>query len=489
MIDDDGDAVTTRAPWPPHVRVLGCWRLASPAEGPFALIAARQAADDRLVAALRAPPFVPRPPPRPKTPVPTPVALRQTSAFARPSPPPSCPGEQFSQDNIFATNESTNPLAENRAGSTRALPNQFPLPREAREEDDAEAEDLEELEYELSAERLAPEVEAAFRRGPGTLPAVAALRGEDLARIARAPKAIVPTMAAKGLVKTTRLEHERMLRRLAAMPADLQPLPLGKALVELFTRERRQRRWRWTTTLKYLASCQGACALLPLYREGAPPMRLSPDPVWSQAMRAAGIAARQELPRQPTPAHWTNVVQAIQQESSLACQTAILLSWFTAARCGCVLQLHSQDVELTPQGLVVRFRRGKSARVRGPYTVHTPPLPEPIADIVRRWLEERAGRTLFPSTTGVDIKIALRRSHPELEQRSLRRGALQTLACAPGITDELLMEFSGHTRVATLRRYLNWGKAAPHLQQEMRRAAGGLENILATMPPGRAAAG
>jgi hypothetical protein len=89
----------------------------------------------------------------------------------------------------------------------------------------------------------------------------------------------------------------------------------------------------------------------------------------------------------------------------------------------------------------------------------------------------------------VDIKIALRRSHPELEQRSLRRGALQTLACAPGITDELLMEFSGHTRVATLRRYLNWGKAAPHLQQEMRRAAGGLENILATMPPGRAAAG
>jgi integrase len=177
------------------------------------------------------------------------------------------------------------------------------------------------------------------------------------------------------------------------------------------------------------------------------------------------------------------VVKAIEQEPVLQTQVAMILSWFTAARCGCVLQLHAVDVELTDTGLSVRFRRGKSVRVRGPYTVHTPRLPEQLANKIRSWLEERAGRSLFPSTKGVGIKLALRRAHPELEQRSLRRGALQTLACAPGMTDALLMEFSGHTQVTTLRRYLNWGKVATHLRTEMVKAAGGLENILATTPP------
>jgi integrase len=312
---------------------------------------------------------------------------------------------------------------------------------------------------------------------------VTAIKGEDLASWCMKPPAQVPSLAQKGLVKTTSMEHLRMLRRLAALPADLRQLPLAKALVEFFTRERRLRHWRWTTSLKNMATCQGACALLPLYREGVAPLRFSLDPVWSQAMRAAGIAARQELPKQPRAATWQQVVKAVSEETSSTTQVAMLLAWFTAARCGCVLQLHASDVEITATGLMVRFRRGKSVRVRGPYTVHTPPIPEQLATKIRNLLEERTGRSLFPSTKGATIKVALRRAHPELEQRSLRRGALQTLACAPGMTDALLMEFSGHTQVATLRRYLNWGKAATHLRDEMRRAAGGLENILATTPP------
>ena len=54
-----------------------------------------------------------------------------------------------------------------------------------------------------------------------------------------------------------------------------------------------------------------------------------------------------------------------------------------------------------------------------------------------------------------------------LEQRSLRRGAIQALAKSPGITDEVLMMFSGHTQVATLRRYLSWGVAATHTRKVM----------------------
>ena len=207
-----------------------------------------------------------------QAPVPTPVALRQ-QALARAA--------------VVQPRASVAP-----PGGQRAV--------EA--DEDAEEADLEEFTYELSAEKLAPEVEAAFRRGPGTLPAVTAIKGEDL---------------------------------------------------------------------KNMATCQGACALLPLYREGVAPLRFSLDPVWSQAMRAAGIAARQELPKQPRAATWQQVVKAVSEETSSTTQVAMLLAWFTAARCGCVLQLHASDVEITATGLMVRFRRGKSVRVRGPYTVHT----------------------------------------------------------------------------------------------------------------------
>ncbi len=142
---------------------------------------------------------------------------------------------------------------------------------------------------------------------------------------------------------------------------------------------------------------------------------------------------------------------------------------------GCVLQLDASDVVLRPDlSLSVRFRRGKGARVRGPYTVHTAPLSAPNAARLRRWIDQRRSRLFGRETTGPQVRDALRRVHPALEQRSLRRGALQTLALSPGITDEVLMLYSGHTQVATLRRYLSWGVAAAHTRATMtQHTAGG----------------
>ncbi len=77
-----------------------------------------------------------------QAPVPTPVALRQ-QALARAA--------------VVQPRASVAP-----PGGQRAV--------EA--DEDAEEADLEELTYQLSAEQLAPEVETAFRRGPGSLPAV-----------------------------------------------------------------------------------------------------------------------------------------------------------------------------------------------------------------------------------------------------------------------------------------------------------------------------
>ena len=65
---------------------------------------------------------------------------------------------------------------------------------------------------------------------------------------------------------------------------------------------------------------------------------------------------------------------------------------------------------------------------------------------------------MFPSSVkGEHLKDALRVINPDLEQRSIRRGALQAMA-ENGVSEEMLMRFSGHTQVTTLRRYLNWNQ-------------------------------
>lgn len=189
-------------------------------------------------------------------------------------------------------------------------------------------------------------------------------------------------------------------------------------------------------------------------------------------MRAAGIKAREELPKQPTPATWQEVTKVLDSEKSLPAFAAILLAWLTCARTGCVLQLSTEDVVINPNHtLSVRFRKGKSVRARGPYCVHTTVIPPRYRKRLIKWLAQRRHSLFTGAITGPDIKLALRRVNPQLEQRSLRRGALQQLATFPGITDATLMEFSGHTQVATLRRYLSWGTAAAHLRTTMQAAA------------------
>jgi len=270
-----------------------------------------------------------------------------------------------------------------------------------------------------------------------------------------------------GLVKTTRQEHRRTLALLASLPRALDPLPLPTAIITFLSQLASERRWRASTRMKKFATAQGALALLPAYRT-CPPIVLSACPLWRQAMRAAGIAAKQELPKQPVPASPAEVRKAVATEPCLPTAAAIILAWATAARVGCILQLSKEDVILQEDGsLSVRFRRGKGARVRGPYTVHTAPLDPQHLRRLQQWLRSRRSSIFARTTSGEQIRESLRRVNRSLEQRSLRRGAIQALAKSPGISDEVLMMFSGHTQVSTLRRYLSWGVAAAHTRRTM----------------------
>ncbi len=69
---------------------------------------------------------------------------------------------------------------------------------------------------------------------------------------------------------------------------------------------------------------------------------------------------------------------------------------------------------------------------------------------------------------------ALRRTNSKLENRSIRRGALQTLTAA-GATDQELMLFSGHTTVQMLNRYLLWGSVGSHKKTVMTKHAEALQ--------------
>lgn len=297
-------------------------------------------------------------------------------------------------------------------------------------------------------------------------PTIARLLGADLVSIANSPHPSLPTILAYGLAKTTMAEHRRSLAQLAHLPADLLGAPADVALVEWLSRRRKQRKWRWATATKNAACAQGAFRLLPMYRTTAHPggVNLALSPVWRQFVKAITKLAKEQLPRQPRAATSTQVEAVLQlHDIKVATRMVVLLGWTTTQRIGCIRQLSKSDITCHEQTrtLTIRFRRGKVVASRGPYSIHTAPLAQ------HHWLTLQgyiasAPEQLFSQVLGAEVKLALRRVDQRLEQRSLRRGAIQTLAAQPGMTNEVLLAYTGHTSLASLFRYLNWGSKARH---------------------------
>jgi len=213
-----------------------------------------------------------------------------------------------------------------------------------------------------------------------------------------------------------------------------------------------------------MASTQGALALLPLYAvEG--PILLKQDPVWTQSMRAAQKNARQQRTTQALPANWPMIEKAIIRAPTQSLKWLILLTWVTCARGGCARQLAKENILLNQATgeIAVTFMRGKRASVEGAYTIHSC-VPPAYVQGLAQWITRRPQGLLFPAITGAHLVAALRLSDPRLEQRSLRRGSIQTMAKS-GISEERLLDFSGHKSLGMLRRYLDFGLVAPFKQQ------------------------
>lgn len=333
-----------------------------------------------------------------------------------------------------------------------------------------------------------------FRLGRIRVPdAQHGLTGTYLVEIVKAgPPQGIPASAMEALVKTTRDQHVNNLKTVAR---SIDPsLPLDCAIVKALEKLAAERAWKKSTLMKTAASVQGALRILPLYFAGAHVVMMRDSPVWKMSMVAFQHWSKQELPNQPKAASWSQVAEVVRSTKCDAQAMAILLGWLTAARLGCIRSLSKEHVVWDTKSTRVTFHLGKGARARGPYTVHAQPIP---AEFRKRWktfFDSRESKMFPRHLTGDSLKVALRAVDKSLEQRSLRRGALQTMA-SNGVSEETLMRYSGHTQVATLRRYLNWNTINSKVQEEMVQSGKALvarlpkSALSTTQPQSRARAG
>jgi integrase len=285
--------------------------------------------------------------------------------------------------------------------------------------------------------------------------------------VTQPPPVDVPEAAREALVESTRRQHVMYLKMVAKV---VNPdMPLDRALVSALQLLAHSKGWKQSTQMKAAAALQGAFKILPLYFANTASVLLKEYPVWRMSLVTFGHRAKQELPDQPKAATWEQVSNAISECKNDAQAMVMLIGWLTASRLGCVRQLSKGDVKWSAKHTLVRFAKGKGARIRGPYTVHAQPIPTEFKERWSRYVEDRQ-TALFPNhVTGKSLKDALRRIDPSLEQRSIRRGALQAMAMC-GVDEETLMRYSGHTQVSTLRRYLNWNAVNSKVQKEMTEA-------------------
>lgn len=345
----------------------------------------------------------------------------------------------------------------------------------------------------ISDELLARMQKANFRASGISVPNVAQnFTGTDLVKLLRRPipdMSKFPRWVVEALKKATQSGHLRLLKILQEMPREFQEKPIALAISDfqhcrsgqstsasLPPSLRPKKAWAPTTSWKYLVDIQGALRLLPMYRQDAPSIMLKHDVLWNQAVKGARIAATEHSPNQPVAATYDKLCAAIENctntRNAAQIRCILILGWSAAARLGCIRQLQVNDLEFEGKNLHITFRRGKSVRARKTHYTVTTSINNPA------WLKELKAylrtrdKWLFPQNLS---EPALRKPLKEagLEQRSLRRGALQAMA-ATGVTPPILMNFSGHSNETMLNRYLDFGKKRFDLKKASSAAAAAL---------------
>ena len=344
-------------------------------------------------------------------------------------------------------------------------------------------------------------------RGCHTLaPRVVALTGAWLKSLTLHPlDAPLPGLAVvlNGLAPSTRRRHQLNLWNLYNAIAN-SPTRDGQPLVFLLLEHllflQHARGWQPQTLLREAHFYQGAFAQLSQYSNWPFPVHLQEDPAWNSALRHLRQMSEVSQPTGQSAVELEDISQILAAEPSELVRSFIMLEWVTACRSGDTRALRAKDVTLATAvdingnfPISVQFALGKAAKLRGPYTVHSAVPPEWAAEI-REHLRQNPTGPLFPTRVArltdarkteplqARVLAAIRAAGSHLSTRSMRRGALQSLAKSLGAAgvsqaDALtqLMAFSGHTNEKTLKRYLDWGRLfAAGAREGAQAAAAGL---------------
>ena len=143
----------------------------------------------------------------------------------------------------------------------------------------------------------------------------------------------------------------------------------------------------------------------------------------------------------------------------LLLRIAIALTYATAQRISDILQLHKSDLTVINGNLAITVRRGKVKPIIGPYTIFLS-MESYLAQTVLAFLRNREG-FLFSSsnsikeraTLGKAVLHALRRTDPQLEQRSIRHGAVHNMGLM-NVDATTIMTFTRHSSEKMLSRYM-----------------------------------
>jgi integrase len=289
-----------------------------------------------------------------------------------------------------------------------------------------------------------------FRASDGSAPTVADLKGSDVCslRLAQKRPPHIPLLAWEAIVPFTRSLHRIWLVHLKDCPKDL---PLTLSILEMIRVRGMTKTWQWSTILKYMLTIDAALKALPMYSlEDRPPIILTQCPIWKAALKSVRYRANTTPTREPTPATAADIERTCELETDSTIRLFIRLTWLLAARVGDTRSLRRENISSGKNGTTsITFMEGKGSHFRGPYTVHIN-LPKETQEHLDAHIQALAPRGhLFKKPHLRATLIALRRANGALEAKSLRRGALQTMAKA-GIKEDTLKEFSGHTNNTTL---------------------------------------
>jgi hypothetical protein len=132
----------------------------------------------------------------------------------------------------------------------------------------------------------------------------------------------------------------------------------------------------------------------------------------------------------------------------------LLGGWSHAARVGNVATLMEKNFEDADLESITWSKAKTTARI-GKYT--TASSYGKYTQFLQDHMKDKKPTELLCSTYDLDkLRIALKVEDSSHDLRSLRRGALQTLAKS-GTDVPTLLHFSGHTSEKSLMRYLGWG--------------------------------